>query len=307
MAATYITTQVFTKNNQCFGQFTTLPIESLPCIGTEVGDLYWFVPQVVNGIFKGYGFPILSSVKPTPDSVKCLRLTVPSSNTVYHIPIADGSNESVWVAACNGCCGATVTLPAYTIPTPIVEFPGAFTSPNYTYNWLYPSDPSNYENITASGSWNGVAAPALTAGGYTGYAAVLTAIQAAWSGAGTWSNVTTGGNTFLHLTSTTSLTAGVKLALVPLVYCLPLPSSDFPVDTIVIGGTTITLPAQVLMTRSNPQALLFALAPYLGQANLSVAVSSGNAALSYTGNMVPQTIKLGSTTRATWAVGVCTP
>ena len=153
--------------------------------GTE-----WFIPTIVGGILKGYSRR-KSSTKPTPDSVKTVRVKDFENGSVYWLLIADNATEAAYNDKCAACCDAVTPMAAVTVPEPLIEESACIVVPSpetgtYTYTAIAAALGAG-EKYNASGSKNGVRfTPSLSAAGYTSLAALKSAMNTAWSAFGTF-------------------------------------------------------------------------------------------------------------------------
>lgn len=162
--------------------------EHINCEFAKVDQLYWLVPVLVRSV-PYYYKPVISTTKPTADSVNSVRIKDTRTGFTYYVALTDSAKITDFSDACNACCDAVTPLPAVTVPNVLEEQAGCLDSGNnYNYFTLAPALQSG-EVYYAYGSKNGVAfTPAYQNQGYADVASFITWANANWSAYGTFSN-----------------------------------------------------------------------------------------------------------------------
>lgn len=287
------------------------PIRPIPCEDSNVIALYWLVPGVLGGAFKGY-MPRLAADKPTLDSIRAIRVINYASGADYYIAAADDATISLFAETCNECCDGDDALPTITIPIVINEQTPCPTVPTedpvYDFYFPYPDNPNDF-NFALRASFNGeYATPDAPGGGFADPAATLTWVNANWGSAGTWENIEGDNDDFtLHLNSTTTISAGVAITLIDGVYCFAAPLTDIQVNGIKIGG--VVVPFDTITFKSSTLELLLDKVNPLLEGDLVIVPSNtgGPRKLQYTGLEVPQDLRMDGVLVANTAftVGTC--
>lgn len=275
----------------------------IPCVDLTFRGEEWCVPQVQDGRLLGYARTISAS-KPSPDSVKALRVCTVKGDE-YLILVSDSDTQALLVTNCNDCCGPTPILPAVTVPAPIIEdkiCPDA--SGNYTFIFPVPQNPNTLKYLIPHGnaSFNGqYATPDLSGAGYSSVSALVTALNTNWSAYGTFTAINS--NKDIQLVSTTTVSAGLYITLLAAAYCCTLPGSPTQVDGIIIGGTLVNF-TTIQISTANGTDLINAIAPYL-YGTLANAIS--NTKVQYTGLLVPGALYFQGAQQGslTFTAGVC--
>lgn len=175
--------------------------------GTE-----WFVPTVSGGIHTGYS-KRRGSTKPTPDSVKTVRVKDNLSGSIYWLLIADDATEAVYTDICGGCCDDDNALPAVTVPTVLLEEDGCVAEEGDDYVYFdIAQDLGDDQQYSAEGSKNGTAftpaAPTTPGGGFGSLGAFVTWANTNWAAFGTFANPSGNKVTF---TSSDAVTGYIKI------------------------------------------------------------------------------------------------
>lgn len=301
-----IKSQIFFRNG--FDIVAANRSEPLPCYGTQAFGTEWIVPIVRRGRLDHYRPGVIQDTKPTPDAIKVIKLEITGTNQTVLIPIPDNGTVGDWVNKCNQCCGTSPTMTVVTPPPVVIEQEPCPTDPGgvltRTFFDLYPDNPNSL-NIGMIGSFNGsfpgVQPPSA---GFATPALALAWAQANWAAYGTWTNQNAA--TKLQLVSTTTLTAGFSLFLVPEIYCLEIAAyNGDEVNQIVISGQTIDID-QLTIETANPQALYFAIADLLPGLQFLQDSNNANAPyIQYTGLQVPVKLMLDGVDVAVFTSGVC--
>lgn len=279
----------------------------IPCGNIQIQGVEWWVPIVSGGKLCGYrrwlGNSPGGSDPPQPDAVKTLRIWDIDGNNTLWILIENSDDETSFVDNCNGCCGTTPVMASVTIPNPIVEDCACAVDGEYTYNFTIPSNPNALKYNILLPTVNGVVlTPALSAAGYATPAALLTAVQTNWAGAGTWS--LQAGNTVLRLVSEDAACVGLSVVLLAASYCLTVGASGSPDDYngIKFGTDIVSFPT-ISVDADNRDDLVNAIRPFLvGTISTSVAGK-----IQYTGLQKPVEMTFDGVlvTGRAWAAGVC--
>ena len=202
MANAYIqSNQVLEVDGNVFG-WPTNPngvIRTLPVENTVVVGAFWHRPITQSSNLLYYADvavdPASPTTKPTPDSVKVLRLKNDVSTRSWAIAITDTdqtSSGSQWALFANGTGGTLPVMPTVTIAPPIFQNGPVSTLPNGSNIFLF-EFPANPQGLlyTVFGAWfNGVApAQAYQPSGITTLAQFATWANTAlkWPMYGTWS------------------------------------------------------------------------------------------------------------------------
>jgi hypothetical protein len=154
---------------------------SIPADNTAVEGTYWRIPVVSGGVFSKYIYRADAGTKPTPDSVKVVRVRNIISNDTWWVVVPDNGSYATFADLIGVCCDDSTTMPAVTIPDVIVEEQGcADDDGNYHYSAVTSALGSG-EVYVGSATLNGAALTALSAVGYASLAAFETAAEAAWT------------------------------------------------------------------------------------------------------------------------------
>ena len=211
---------------------------AVPCGSLHVQGVVWFIPTQSNGAQTGYQ-QRRSQTKPTPDSVKTVRVKDQVSGSTYWLLINDNENESIITDTCAECCGAVTPLPNVIIPTIIIEEVGCpeIVSSVETYNYLSIAPVSS--RYRAVGSKNGVAfTPAQPGAGFATLAALVVWADANWSAYGDFSVV---GQT-VTFSSSDALTGYLNVS------GGTVPTASAGPDQALVSGTTTTTLTSIAST-----------------------------------------------------------
>lgn len=248
--------------------------------GAFVIAAFWRIPETQAGILINYVYQeAFTSVKPTPDSLKVLRIKW--ERETWEIAILDtdyvGSTNTFGTLA-DGLGGALALMPAVTIPFPIIQNYPVTNTPvgggsENTFIFAFPPNPLGLQYSIPWPWFNGVAPaqpydPSLMSppSTITTPGEFVTWANTNWGHFGTWSR----DRNMVQLVSPTSADipvsmAGVLAQLTPVSWCLDCTSfsSPTPVNGLEINGaTTIPFPAFQL-TNTNMQSLINAITPFL--------------------------------------------
>lgn len=191
--ANQVLVQLLRKNSY---DYNCLHQESINCENAVSEGVYWRIPTSKNGIHTGFVFR-MSATKPTPDSVKSIRVRDRSSGVVYYVAIADNGNDQLFTNACNACCDDLEPMATVALPDIIIEEPGC---PNdegdYLYRTYVDPTPEAGEVYYLNGAVNGAALPAAPAEGFASLADLKVWADANWA-AGDLNGVTLDGGTVI--------------------------------------------------------------------------------------------------------------
>ena len=289
-------------------------VRQIPVVGTVIVAAYWKIPVLQsNGLLAYKNEPAINSTPPTPDSVKMLLLKNNEQNQTWGIAIAntDQVTTSAWNTAASAAAGTTQTMPAVTVPTPIIQFGPVSTDGSGTNVFLFefPNNPLGLRYGITAPWFNGIAP--TTAYAPTGIGTVAAIVTWAnttghWDAYGTWSSPSPN---ILKLSSPTSATTPVKMAgmnptLTAKPQCLDCTSTSTPIPVNGVkfgsGGPIITFPAFMLTnTAASLQALVNSIQPLIPAATF--AIQAGNNKITITTNQDLVRIMNGSTTQLTAA------
>lgn len=161
------------------------------CTNAVTQGTEWFIPTVANGVLKGYSRR-KSSTKPTPDSVKTVRVKDFESGNIYWLLIADNGTEALFNDHCAACCDNQTPMPDVTVPAPLIEEPGCCEAPqpvscNYNYFAIAPALPVGAA-YSLNASKNGTPlTPAAPGAGFASLAALVSWANTNWAAFGTFS------------------------------------------------------------------------------------------------------------------------
>lgn len=275
------------------------PIEASP-ISTNyevVGEEY-FAPRVNRGVVEDY-WGVDGSVDDMPaDAVRTVRLhNSLTGSTIWVL----GTRED-WATAANSCCGAVPTLPEVTIADPIeTERPCGIADVTltpfvYTYTDSVPEAIIANQKITAEAEADGIALPALSAGGYATVAALLAAIQTAWAAYGTFSAVGTKG---IKWDSQSATSGFLKMSFIDVAYCVTLtPGQTF---NAVKNGNVIT-PLGKTVTVVSAAQVISEIEDYF---NDGVLTATSSTKINYLGTNMPGGLYTGAAAVVSFALGAC--
>ena len=261
MAVPFIISNQVTKvNAEEFGFPTNSGGTSMniPVIGTQIIGSYWRIPQAQGSRFLGYQYKtaVETSTKPTPDSLKILRLKLTGEGGVTSIDIAitDTDNmagstpQNQFAYLADGAGGTLPIMPTVTIPYPILQNgPQTTSGTTNIFEFPFPANPAallyNIQGLYV----NGIALAAYVPTGITTVAGVSTYFNTNYSTYGTWSS----SGDVLSLSSPTSagvqaLKVGMNVALTPKPFCFDLTAFSTPsaVNGVQFGsGSIIPVPA----------------------------------------------------------------
>lgn len=286
----------------------------ITCADIEVIGKVWLVPDVKDERVVGYepiGFTTLLE-KPSTDSVLTIQVRFKTTFADGYIAVADDTSISIIGDKCDECCGEMPEIAAPTLPEPIICPPGCGVDVNgvttYTYTMAIPDNPNGLQ-LRLRGWFNGaIAAPAPAAGGYADADAILTFANTdvtGWGAYGEWTLEGDPGSQYLQLVTTTVTCAYFPIDLLPAIYCLPIPAVAADINSIVLGGETVTFPA-VSLNRTNPEIAVQAIAPSLiGEITVVQADDPAFAHIRYEGLQLPTDLKNDAVVVASFAAGEC--
>ena len=286
----------------------------IDCGDIEVIGKVWLVPDVKDEHLVGYepiGFTTLAA-KPSEDSVLTIHIRFKLAHSDGYIAVADDTELSIIGEKCNECCGTLPEIPAPTVPEPIICTPGCGVDVDgvttYTYTMPIPANPNGLQ-LRLRGWFNGaVAAPAPAEAGYANAAAILVFANTdvtGWGAYGEWTLEDVGDAQVLQLVSTTVTCAYFPIDLLEAVYCLPVPEVPADINSIVLGGETVTFPA-VSLNRTTPEIAVQAIAPFMiGTLEVVQADDPAFAHIRYTGFQLPTDLKNDAVVVASFAAGAC--
>lgn len=166
--------------------------EFVPCgaeLATILGE-FWLVPVEIRGRL-GYYKPVISTTKPTIDSVKSVKVQANNGFT-YFVALLDTGTAADFANACEACCGATPpAMPDVTVPNLYPEQNGCQdpTTLQYSYFFLVPALAAG-KQYSVYGSSNGAAlAPDPGVTHFASVAAFITWANANWAAYGTFAAV----------------------------------------------------------------------------------------------------------------------
>lgn len=215
---------------------------------------FWKIPRVQSGRVIGYAeeTAINTSVQPTADSIKFLRIKNLQDLTEYDIAInltdniGTSSPPNQFAFDADGLGGILPVMPTVVIPFPIIQSPAQTNVGGVgTFVFTLPLNPLGLMYSIPAPWFNGVAPGSPYApSGITTPAGFVTWANANWTAYGTWANPT--GNV-ITLASSTVKAAGFIAALTPAPWCFNLAPYSTPalVNQIKFGsgGTLISVPA----------------------------------------------------------------
>lgn len=289
--------------------------KQIPCENVEIINSFWKIPQMQGNRVVGYNYLVATDdQKPTPDSLKILRVKDTRDNTEYGFAIADTDNIATssppneFAYLCDGTGGTLPVMPTVTIPVPIMQSDPQSTATDGTNTFLFPfpANPNALEYAIPYPWFNGVApVTAYAPSGLTTVANVVTWANSNWGDYGTWSAASTN---VLKLESATSDTipvsqAGMEVSLTATNFCLTLNVAADAVNGIKISGQVYPI-TPMLAGRTNRQALIDAIRKYFPGATFSTSVTNKINVLT---TQLPEAITHNdvNVTGLTWSAGVC--
>lgn len=155
--------------------------ESILCENAVVEGIYWRIPIVSKGVLVGYNFRA-SATKPTPDSIKTIRVRDKVNSLTFYVAIADNGTAELFTDACNACCDEVAPLATVAFPDILIEEQGCIDDDgNYSYFATVLTPPPAGAVYKLSGSVNGAALPAAPAEGFATLADLATWADTNWS------------------------------------------------------------------------------------------------------------------------------
>ncbi len=243
----------------------------IPCSNTEIVASYWRIPQYQGNRVTGYAYVIAqnTSVKPTPDALKVLRvkLTGYAGITTMDMAILDNDNMAIssppnqFAYLCDGLGGTLPVMPLVTIPIPMMQSaPQTTDSTGSTFIFSFPSNPLGLEYTMNAAYFNdAVAYTPYVPTGITTVAGFVTWANSNWSDYGTWAPLSLTTFSLLSATSDTVpvFKAGLNADLTPVDFCFDLSAYSTPalVNQLKFGsGSLISIPP--FMLTDNPITLM---------------------------------------------------
>lgn len=236
--------------------------KQLNCANCVIIGSFWMIPWVQgNQVVKyTYESAINTSVPPTADSIKILRIKDMNDNTDYDLAIANTDNVAIssppnqFAYLCDGSGGTLPVMPTVKIPFPIIQFPPTSVSgSNNIFTIPFPANPNGLLYSIPAPWFNGLAGtPAYAPGGITTPAQFVTWANSNWNGYGTWAS----SGTIVTLTSamTNVKNMGMQVALQLANFCFNLTPFSTPslVNGIQFGtGPIVAVPAFQLTNDPN--------------------------------------------------------
>lgn len=243
------------------------------CENTEIIASYWRIAQLDGNRVVGYTYVVApeTSVKPTPDALKVLRvkLTDTAGITTLDMAIADGDNISTssppnqFAYLCDGLGGTLPVMPTVTIPYPMQQSAPQTIATNgdNTFIFSFPSNPLGLL-YTMNAAYFNSAVPyfAFNPSGITTVAQFVTWATSHWSNYGTWTALSA--TTFKLVSGTGAVTqvflAGMNVDLTPVNFCFNLTaySTPAPVNQLKFGSGELIDLAVPFMLTDNPVTLM---------------------------------------------------
>lgn len=176
--ANSILAQVVRRNSY---DFTCQHQESILCQNSTVEGIYWRIPTSRAGVATGFVFR-KSESKPTPDSMKTIRIHDNINNITYYVAIADNADATAFTNACEACCDDVQPMDLVAMPDIIIEEEGCPDEDgDYLYFAIVTTPAPSGTVYRLFGSVNGVALPAAPDEGFASLAALETWADANWS------------------------------------------------------------------------------------------------------------------------------
>lgn len=289
--------------------------KQIPCESVEIVNSFWKMPKTLGNRVIGYDYLVaLDNQKPTPDSIKILRVKDTRDNTEYGFAIVDGDNigtsspANQFAYLCDGLGGSLPVMPTVTIPVPIMQSSpqSTDTDGSNTFIFAFPANPNGLTYSIPYPWFNGVApSTAYVSAGRTTVAQVVTWANSNWGDYGTWSAAST--NTLKLVSATTDnifvSKAGMEVSLIPVHYCITLNATPDPVNGIKISGHVYSI-TSVSADRTNRAALINAIKKVMPGTVFTTSIATKIDA--YT-TQLPQTITQNGDDVAglTWSLGAC--
>lgn len=259
--------------------------KTLNCNNLQIIGAYWMIPWVEGNQVVKYTVEaaINTSTKPTPDSIKVLRVKDTSDGTDYHLAIATTdyvnttSPPNQLAYLCDGSGGSLPTMPTATIPFPVIQFPPTSTDgTNNVFTIPFPANPTSLLFSIPAPWFNGLAgSPAYSPAAKTTPAQFVTWANTNWSAYGTWAS---SGNIVTLTSLVTNVTEmGMQVALTPAAFCFDLTAYSTPalVNGVKFGtGDTISVPA--FMLTDDPNVLLSVLQKIMSAESTTFSTAVAN-------------------------------
>lgn len=266
-------------------QITTPPVQA------------WITP---NPSFTGYNFPTFTEPSPaTAFDIKVVQVSV--GTDTYRL----SGDVDQFISLCNQCCDAesyTLTPIAYTPLTtqsaPVYVDNGDCTCSSFYYFRL-PEDSETPKAYTVKFYCNGVLIG--TSSSFTTVAAALAYAQANWGAYGTWT-LTDSVLTLENAATPVCTHASVTVTFTTRDYCLDIHLlNGLTFDTYVTDGYSAAT-GTIAISATGAAALVVALQPFVSDGTLT-AYSANR--IHYSGTGLPQSLKLGAATIASFSAGTC--
>lgn len=208
--ANQVLVQLLRKNAY---DYTCIHQESINCEAAVSEGVYWRIPTVSKGVHTGFTMR-KSATKPTPDSMKTIKVRDRVNGQTYYVAIADDANDQLFNEQCNACCDDVDALPTVAFPDIIIEEQGcADAEGDYNYFATVSVSPPPAGSVyKLSGSVNGVALPAAPAEGFATLGALETWADANWS-TGDLDGVTIDGNKVTLHAGPSGVTGGIQITI----------------------------------------------------------------------------------------------
>lgn len=307
----FVTAAIFRHNSIFYNENTVT--KQVPCEGALVVGIEYFNPHIqCEGRQDGY-YGVRDANEAQADSIKTIHVKVGSQH--YYIAINNSDDESLFVNACNACCGATPDISTgVVIATPVAEqtmTPNAEGEATMTFG--IPTNSFGRNILIAALTYNGGQTVGATPNpaGYADADAVAAWLTTNASAIGTWTATTAGTQSYITLVSSTTDSVNLDLNLAEGVYCLNLPAVAATIAQVVIKDNAdvdqvIEIPSTTF-SEANRQGVLNVLdSVLLGDLEL-VEIGSGDWRISYTGQqkLVAVQSEDGTTTNVAFTAGAC--
>lgn len=244
----------------------------ITCENTEIIASYWRIAQLNGNRVVGYSYIVAqeTSVKPTPDALKILRvkMTDTAGITTLDMAIVDSDNISTssppnqFAYLCDGLGGTLPVMPTVSIPFPMQQSVPQTIAANgdNTFIFSFPSNPLGL-GYTMNAAYFNSALPytPFVPSGITTVAQFVTWASSNWSNYGTWTALSD--VTFKLVSGTGDVTqvflAGMNVDLTPVNFCFDLTaySTSAPVNQLKFGGGSLIDLAVPFMLTDNPVTL----------------------------------------------------
>jgi hypothetical protein len=289
--------------------------KQIPCESIEIINSFWKIPVTLGNRVIGYDYLVaVDDQKPTPDSLKILRVKDTRDNTEYGFAIVDTDNigtsspPSEFAYLCDGLGGSLPVMPTVTIPVPIMQSSpqSTDTDGSNTFIFAFPANPNGLTYSIPYPWFNGVApTTAYVPAGITTVAQFVTWATSNWSDYGTWSAASTNTAKLVSATDDNIFVtkAGMEVALIPVHYCITLNATPDPINGIKISGHVYDI-TPLSAGRTNRTAIINAIKPVMPGTVFTTSIA--NKIDAYT-TQLPQTLTQNGSnvTGLTWTLGAC--